>query len=113
MATKKQSRGECPWRDFKPCKPSCVFYRSGLRIRERTGEKFAVEDCAINIIADNVEMLHSKVLATQKEMGTVKNIVAFAALSMIGVKNKEGDLLRIIDKATQGTSSPQEIEHKG
>jgi len=83
VLSKNQKRGKCPFRNFKDCSPKCVFCRKGVRYNEKTHETFPVEDCAINIIADNLETLHQRAFAVQKEMGETKNATVFQAMAIL------------------------------
>jgi len=54
--TKKEIK--CPFRKLNPCSEECAFYRKGVRFSELKNESFPFEECAINIIADNLEAMH-------------------------------------------------------
>lgn len=81
-----ENRGECPFRGLKACSPKCVLYRKGLRYSDdQKAEPFPFEDCAINIIADNVEALHNRGYMLQREVGETKNVMAVKILSDLGL----------------------------
>jgi len=86
MLSKKKSEGraDCPFRNLKECSPTCVLYRKGVRFNEKTEENFPFEDCAINIIADNVEAMHNRAFMLQKEVGETKNVITLKILSELG-----------------------------
>ena len=83
MLKKNTERGLCPHRNFKPCNPKCVHYRKGMRYNEKDKEPVPFEDCAINIICDNIEMTHQRIFTLQKEMGETKNAVLFQAIATL------------------------------
>lgn len=82
---KKTKRGLCPFSLFEECNPECAFYRKGLRYSERNAEPIAFEDCAINVIADNLEAMHNRTYMMQKEVGDTKNIVAMKTMVDLGI----------------------------
>ena len=77
---KKNEKGKCPFRNLKPCSEDCAFYRKGLRYKENTGDPIPFEECAINIIADNIEALHNRSYMLQKEVGETKGIIALKTM---------------------------------
>jgi len=89
MLGKKESKGLCPLARFKECNEKCVLFRKGTRYNEMTKEVTPVELCAFNIIADNIEQLHTRTYCLQKEMGETKNVMAFHVLAECGLKRKE------------------------
>jgi len=108
MLSKKKSegRGKCPFRSLKECSTECVLYRKGIRYTdEQKSEPFPFEECAINIIADNVEAMHNRAYMLQKEVGDTKNVMAIKILSDLGMANPkevERQAMRIIDPAQDG-----------
>jgi len=85
---KKNVRGLCPFREFKKCSNKCVLYRSGFRYSQNDpNTPIPFEDCAINIIADNVEVTHQRVFSLQEEFGEMKNVVAFGTLVSLGMED--------------------------
>ena len=90
MATvKNEKRGSCPFRNLSPCSVKCVFYRKGIRYSENGTNPVPFEECAINIIADNLEAMHNRTYMMQKEVGETKNVMAFKILSDLGVVDRE------------------------
>jgi len=86
---KKTERGKCPFALFELCDPECAFYRKGLRYSETKGEDpIPFEDCAINIIADNLEAMHNRTYMLQKEVGDTKNIMAMKTMVDLGIKTE-------------------------
>ncbi|MFW9871473.1 MAG: hypothetical protein ACFFG0_00015 [Candidatus Thorarchaeota archaeon] len=84
---KKNEKGKCPFTMFDPCNEKCVFYRKGIRHFDTPGmDPIAVEDCAINIIADNLESMHNRTYMMQKEVGETKNIMAMKTMVDLGLK---------------------------
>lgn len=84
------------------CDPGCVFYRKGVRYVGPVGAEEAVpfEECAINIIADNAEIIHQRQFATQQEMGEVKNATLLQSLiALAGNPEDKMKLNRMIAKA--------------
>lgn len=98
---KKIKRGKCPFRGDKICSTQCVFYRKGIRYnKNKPDEVIPVEMCAINVIADNLEMMHNKTDMLQAEVGQTKNIMALGMLTNIGTVDPEETkrkLIKIID----------------
>ena len=84
MMSKKNERGKCPFIKHKPCREDCVFYRKGVRFNERTETSIPVEECAFNIIADNLEAMHQRTYAMQKEVGETKSVIALKTLADLG-----------------------------
>jgi len=72
---------------FDPCNEECVFFRKGLRYSDRNDEPIPFEDCAINIIADNLEVMHNRSYMLQKEVGDTKNIIAMKTMVDLGVQD--------------------------
>lgn len=82
---KTEGKGKCPFRGLKPCDEGCVLYRKGIRYTDdQKSEPFPFEECAINIIADNVEAMHNRAYMLQKEVGDTKNVMAVKILSDLG-----------------------------
>ena len=89
MINKVMNKGLCPFRDLQECSDKCVLYRKGVRFNEKKQESFAFEECALNIIADNLEAMHQRTFAMQREVGETKNIMAFKILSDLGLVQPE------------------------
>jgi hypothetical protein len=83
--TKKTDKGKCPFRRLKNCSEECAFYRKGVRYSEQGGDPIPFEDCAFNIIADNLEAMHNRTYMLQKEVGETKNVMAFKVLADLGM----------------------------
>jgi len=77
---KNNEKGKCPFRNLKPCDNECAFYRKGLRYKENSGDPIPFEECAINIIADNLEAMHNRTYMLQKEVGEAKGIIALKTM---------------------------------
>ena len=86
---KNNERGKCPFRELKTCSDKCVLYRKGFRYKETNGDPIPFEDCAFNIMADNIEVMHSRTVALQQEMGESKNILALKTLVDVGVNTQQ------------------------
>jgi len=86
---KDENKGLCPFNNLKPCNEKCAFFRSGVRYTEINGEPFPFKECAINIIADNLESMHNRTYMMQKEVGETKNTIAMKILSDLGVGSIE------------------------
>jgi len=83
---KTEGKGKCPFRGLKDCSSDCAFYRKGIRYTDdQKSEPFPFEECAINIIADNVEAIHNRSYMLQKEVGETKNVIAVKILSDLGM----------------------------
>jgi len=83
---KTEGRGKCPFRNLKECSTECVMYRKGIRFTDdQKSEPFPFEECALNIIADNLEAMHNRTYMMQKEVGETKNVMAIKILSDLGM----------------------------
>ena len=89
MLEKKNKKEKCPFRGFKLCSDECILFRRGVRTNDISGETFAVEACAINIIADNMEMTHNRAFMLQKEVGETKNVIAFKVMADLGIASEQ------------------------
>ena len=89
MLNKKKDKllGKCPFRNLKTCSTECVLYREGVRFNETNEETTPFVECAINIIADNVEAIHNRSFMLQSEVGQTKNVMALKILSDLGLHN--------------------------
>ena len=85
MINKTINKGKCPFRNLEECSEDCAFFRKGVRFNEKKQESFAFESCTFNIIADNLEAMHQRTFAMQREVGETKNIMAFKVLSDLGM----------------------------
>lgn len=92
---KKDELGLCPFRELKKCSKKCVLFRGGFRYYKDGREPTPFESCAVNIIADNLEMSHQRIFGLQKEFGEMKNMSAFATLVSLGLES-EDNLARIV-----------------
>ena len=82
---KTEGRGKCPFRNLKECSTECVMYRKGIRFSDdQKAEPFPFEECALNIIADNLEAMHNRTYMMQKEVGDTKNVMTLKILSDLG-----------------------------
>lgn len=91
MLNKKgDKKGKCPFNKLKPCDDECILYRRGIRFNETKNENFPFEDCALNVIADNLEAMHNRTFMLQREVGETKGVMAMKILSDMG-KVKEED----------------------
>ena len=109
---KKTERGKCPFGLFEPCDPECVFYRKGLRYSEKGEDPIPFEDCAINIIADNLEAMHNRSYMLQKEVGDTKNVIAMKTLVDLGVQTQSSreTLVRHVMHIVNPPDSKKSIE---
>jgi len=89
MLNRKKDKllGKCPFRNFKNCDMGCAFFREGVRFNETREESFPFRDCAINIIADNVEAMHNRAFMLQSEVGLTKTVMALKILADLGFHN--------------------------
>ena len=94
MISKVQNKGKCPFRNLEECSMECVFFRRGVRFNEKKGESYPFEECAINIIADNLEAMHQRSYSIQREVGETKNVMAFKILSDLGKVNPDEAIRR-------------------
>jgi len=89
MINKQVNKGKCPFRGLEECSNECAFFRRGVRFNEKKQESYAFEDCVFNLIADNLEAMHQRTFAMQREVGETKNVMAFKILSDLGMVNPE------------------------
>jgi hypothetical protein len=91
MLNKKNNKmpGKCPFRNLKPCDKECLLFREGVRFTEKEGEAFPFSNCALNIIADNLEAMHNRAYMLQKEVGETKNVMAMKILSDLNIVKTE------------------------
>lgn len=83
---KTEGKGKCPFRNLKECSSECILYRKGIRYTDdQKSEPFPFEECAINIIADNLEAMHNRTYMMQKEVGETKNVMAMKVLADLGL----------------------------
>ena len=73
----------CPFNKMKKCREDCMMFRQGVRYNETKNESFPFKDCAINLIADNLEMMHNRTYMMQAEVGETKNVIAMKLLSEV------------------------------
>jgi hypothetical protein len=89
MLNKNNEKGKCPFRNLKPCSEECVFYRKGVRFNETKSESYPFEECAINIIADNLEAMHNRTFMMQNEVAQTKHVIALNILREVGKADKK------------------------
>ena len=90
---------KCPFRKLSSCRDECAFYTKGVRFNESKNESYPFEECAFNIIADNLEAMHNRTYMLQKEVGETKTVMAIKVLADMGyIKNEEAErqVLKII-----------------
>ena len=101
MIKKNNEKGLCPFMKLKPCSEKCAFYRKGLRYSEQGAEPIPFEECAINIIADNLEAMHNRTYMMQKEVGDAKNIIALK--TMVDLNNSNPENIEILRRQLEAT----------
>lgn len=109
MLIKNSERGKCPFKNFELCDILCVFYRKGLRVNDATDEPFPFEECAINVLADNVESIHNRAFMLQSEVGQTKNVMALKVLADLGMHNPV-DVARVAIKLIKPTLESEDRE---
>ena len=77
-------RGKCPFNKWKPCEEKCILYRRGVRYSEDGSKSDHFEECALNIMTENLEMMHQRIFMLQSEMGETKNATMFDILVRLG-----------------------------
>jgi len=82
---KDKDRKPCPFRKDKSCSTDCMLFREGTYVNELTEETTPFTDCAINIIANNVEAIHNRAYMMQKEVGDLKNVIGLEMLQGLGM----------------------------
>jgi len=110
---KNSERGKCPFMMFDPCNVECVFYRKGIRYSEKPGiDPMSFEDCAINIIADNLEAMHNRTYMMQQEVGDMKNITALKTMVDLRMHQPADidNLKRTVMKVIAPQQSKRELE---
>lgn len=106
--------GKCPFRNLKACSTECVLFREGVRFNETNEETIPFVECAINIIADNVEAIHNRSFMLQGEVGQTKNVMALKILADLGLHNPMDvatTAIKII-KPTLDENKKAELEEK-
>jgi len=103
---KNNEKGNCPFRNLEPCSDTCAFYRKGLRYKENSGDPIPFEECAINIIADNLEAMHNRTYMLQKEVGEAKGIIALK--TMVDLNMARPDQAQELKNHIQRVVSPPE-----
>lgn len=107
MLSKTNVRGKCPFKNFELCDILCVFYRKGVRFKDSDDEAFTFEECAINVLADNVEAIHNRAFTLQSEVGQTKNVMALKILADLGMHNPM-DVARVAIKLIKPTLDKKE-----
>ena len=79
----------CPFNKMKKCREDCMLFRTGVRYNETKQESFPIKECAINLIADNLEMMHNRTYMMQSEVGETKNIITMKMLSEVANMPRE------------------------
>lgn len=113
MIFKKSEKGKCPFRKLADCNEKCVLYRRGVRYSEDGSDSTEFIECAFNIIADNLEMMHNRIFMLQSEVGQTKNATMFDILVRLGEVPPE-ELTRQVKKMVE-CAMPQDkkqIEEK-
>lgn len=110
--SKKNEKGRCPFRNLKPCSEECAFYRKGIRYSETNPEPVPFENCAINIIADNLEAMHNRTFMLQQEVGETKNMMALKTMVDLQMARPEqaGQLKNIIQRAIKLPDPKKSLE---
>jgi hypothetical protein len=88
MLNKKKNKDlkPCPFTGLKKqCTKDCMLFREGTYVNELTEETIPFKDCAINIIANNVEAMHNRAYTMQKEVGDLKNVIGLQMLQGLGM----------------------------
>jgi hypothetical protein len=89
MITKNNEKRKCPFRNFKQCSDECMLYRKGLRYKGDGADPVPFEDCAINIMTDNIELTHARIFSLQQETADSKNILALKTLVDVGINTQQ------------------------
>lgn len=108
MMAKNTERAGCPFRELKKCSEKCMLFRKGFRYVKDGSEPIPFEDCAFNIMADNIEVTHARIFGLQQEMGETKNVIALKTLVDVGVNVEQNanTLMRHINKILLPPSEP-------
>ena len=96
MLNKKKNKDlkPCPFTGLKKqCTEDCMLFREGTYVNEITDDTIPFKDCAINIIANNVEAMHNRSYMLQKEVGDLKNVIGLQMLQGLGMV-KTPDFIR-------------------
>jgi hypothetical protein len=110
MLNKKgEGKGKCPFRKLKSCEEGCILYRKGIRYNEKTEVNFPFENCAINIIADNLEAMHQRTFMLQSEVGQTKNATLLKILVDLGMEPPE-ELQRQFKKMVTAHEPSKQLE---
>jgi hypothetical protein len=103
---KGEGKGRCPFRKLKTCDDKCILYRRGVRYTEDGKNSSPFEDCAFNIMCENMEAMHNRIFMLQTEMGQTKNATMFDILVRLGEVPPE-ELTRQIRKMVECSSQSQ------
>ena len=112
MLNKKKNKDlkPCPFTGLKKqCTEDCMLFREGTYVNELTEETIPFKDCAINIIANNVEAMHNRSYMLQKEVGDLKNVIGLQMLQGLGMV-KTPDFIRQAENLLNKGDSQIEIE---
>jgi hypothetical protein len=74
MKKPNEAIGKC-FIDKKPCDKECVLYRAGVRYTDDGKKSWPFEECALNIMADCLENVVSRMVGLQQEGNHVRNSV--------------------------------------
>jgi hypothetical protein len=106
MLNKKNDKTKikCPFRNLKPCDGECGLYREGMRYKEDGSQAIPFADCALNIIADNLEAMHNRTYMMQREVGETKNVMSLKILADLGLAKQE----QVVEKAMKIINPPEQ-----
>ena len=91
---------ECPLTNNE-CE-DCKWYRQGIRLVGIEEKQEEYGSCVLHVVADNLEEVHRKVYALQKETGETKNAMALKIL--VDMKMADSELLlRTVTKMLEKT----------
>ena len=80
----------CPFRGLEPCDSKCALFRSGIIYTDELRTKAEpFQDCAINIMCNNMEMMHHRVYQNQAETGQMKNALVMKLMFDMGMREEK------------------------
>jgi hypothetical protein len=112
MLNKKKDKNlkPCPFTGLKKqCTKDCMLFREGTYVNELTEETIPFKDCAINIIANNVEAMHNRAYTMQKEVGDLKNVIGLQMLQGLGMV-KTPEFIRQAENLLNKSDSPENTD---
>ena len=91
------AKKRCPFNKSLNC-DDCRLFRRGIRLVGLEEKQEEIAECAFHLIVDEMEQVHTRVLALQKEVGETKNANVYQAMAMMGNPAGVKELFKMIKK---------------